>query len=94
MTEIIKRPDEGGEPPSTYYPGPYPHQVSDTPEWATVRPPFDPNSEIQRHWSTAMTPLRGAAIAFLWLTLTWWRFALSAATVLLIWVVIVGQGGG
>lgn len=60
-----------------WYVGTYRHDVQD---WHAVRPPE--TGKFQTGWSKAVMPLRAVALAFLWLTLYWWRTALALAAVL------------
>lgn len=92
MADIIKRGDEDSSP-QPYWPANY-HQPSvELPDWAQIRPPAHPDSDIQKIWSSVMMPLRAIAIAFLWVTLHWWRAALLASMVLLVYTLASGGGG-
>lgn len=46
----------------------------DAPDYVDLRPPAD--TELQEWWSKIVTPFRALALAFLWLTFAWWRFAI------------------
>lgn len=61
------------------------------PDWLTSRPPFDPNSKVQKVWSDVMVWPRRLVLGFLWLTYYWWRCALFGATVALIILVVVSK---
>lgn len=58
------------------------------PDWMVARPPYNPESAIDKLWSDIMVwPRRGMRL-FMWLTLYWWRSAMAVGTLLLIWLVV------
>lgn len=60
----------------------------DVPDYVDLRPPSD--TEFEEWWSKIVTPFRGLALVFLWLTYRWWRFAVFVITIVLIILVIKG----
>lgn len=60
------------------YASPYP--MTDRPEFLEMRPRYNPESRIERTWSLVVTPFRGAALLFLWLTDSVYKFALIVCT--------------
>lgn len=68
---------------------PYPYspitpQSFDVPDYVVLRPPD--TGKVQAEWAKIMVPFRFVALAFLWITYFWWRFAILIALVLMITV--------
>lgn len=60
-------------------------------DWTYVVPVYDPGSTAERYWSATMKWFRAPAVAWLYLTWTWRRFATaSGIAVLLVLVIAYG----
>ncbi len=68
-----------------------PPEMTNAPEWITVRPPYRDDSKVERYWSVALMPLRALALGFLFITFKWWYTAIFMGTILLIIVVFVAR---
>lgn len=55
--------------------------ASGTPYYLALRPP-ETGGPIQDRWVRVITPLRAPALAWLWLTVYWWRPAILAGLVI------------
>src|ERR1044072_6499537 len=70
----------------------------DAPDDVVLPRPAD--TELQEWWSKCLTPFRAPALAFLWLTFAWWRFAIFIVFITTIILLFarseerrVGEGG-
>jgi hypothetical protein len=79
---VVRTADDALDVPTPWYP--QTPVISDRPEWLEARPPFNPESDLERYWSNVMYPIRCAALAFMWLTYAWYRFAIAAGSVFLL----------
>jgi hypothetical protein len=68
----------GDVPPWAYAAPPV---VVDRPEWLELRPPHNIDSKWEHNFSTAMVPVRAAALGILWLTHNVWWFLGITGTV-------------
>lgn len=68
-----------------------PPEMTNAPEWITVRPPYRDDSKVERYWSVALMPLRALALGFLFITFKWWYTGIFLGTILLIIVVFVAR---
>lgn len=59
-------------------------QSFDVPDYVVLRPPD--TGKVQAEWAKIMVPFRFVALAFLWVTMYWWRFAILIAVILMITV--------
>jgi len=94
MTQELEPIDEQGKYPDVPpdVPGWYmPSVVVEPPEWTVVRPPFDPNSQLEKIWSDCLYLPRLIAVGFLWITLAWWRSGIAALIVSI--VIILFKAG-
>lgn len=72
--------------PVPYVPMPMASQY-DAPDFVELFPPAD--TEFQEAWSKIIMVPRAIALAFLWVTYTWWRFAILLTTVGLFILMII-----
>lgn len=66
-------------------------ELTTRPEWTELRPPYREESDLERRWSAIMMPFRAMALAFLWVSYTWYRAAFALATVVLVLLVFVAR---
>lgn len=68
-----------------------PVQLTERPEWTELRPPYHPDRDVERTWSTAVLPVRAVCLFLLWTTYTWYRFAIVVGTLVAFRVIFLGS---
>jgi hypothetical protein len=62
--------------------------VTERPDWTELRPPYHPDSAIEVFWSNWLTPMRGVALGFLWITFTWLRSAIFVSVIIALLMIL------